>query len=681
YENRGRQIEGLLNGEIFAESSTINWELEIDVQDHPVIGRGSFDWSTGLIDIAGEMDLSHELGQAIWDILNEEPLFDWNAGRVQTAFHFDGENYRYQSGQAHVVMNGVGVGFENLAISDCDHVASILWTPGYFTFDFNGNGVLSKLVDAPFDWQGSLSIEPGPNLQFELSEASIAPEWPFGTIQLTHEASNETPLEVSILNENAGFDFQVLGLDLLLSSEMGEHLTSSTMDLMLNGRWQNQTLVNSTADVWLRDGILITPMFQAEVGEGLFNAGFVEPIDAKELIAAIISNPEQFITSASLSKATLFRFSDVIGKDIILDWTPGQATPLKAQGDFFSIGYTEVVFEPEPGSTLRKSSGVLKVSPGDFSMDYQLDLDPAAELKAKIVLKDYAIQDYPNLDQWLTGEFDITGNLSGQADFDVTPDHAKPSFKFQLDNLLYASGNLVMDNVNYAGVIDSVAPFHLQTEKPFTVTTIQVKGWTATDLSTEFEIGNRINISNTSLSALGGKLKIADISMSLEDLYMDSEIGVYDLQTEQILQWIPKVIGMAEGSISGVIPFQWDIKNSQFSLGRGHLQSPEGELGYMNLKIFHSEGEITDIVKDERYSMVDEALSNLQDSSLDIDILPPNSLTDDTRIRLNIKGFVDTRFLKAPVDVVRYYSLPIDSLTLTMEQVRQDLPGIRSSID
>ena len=138
---------------------------------------------------------------------------------------------------------------------------------------------------------------------------------------------------------------------------------------------------------------------------------------------------------------------------------------------------------------------------------------------------------------------------------------------------------------------------------------------------------------------------------------------------------------MAEGSISGVIPFQWDIKNRNFSLGRGHLQSPEGELGSMNLKIFRPEDDENEVEIDDRYSMVDEALSNLQDSSLDIDILPPNSLTDDTRVRINIKGFVDSRFVKAPVDVVRYYSLPVDTLTLTMEQVRQDLPGIKTAVE
>jgi hypothetical protein len=249
-----------------------------------------------------------------------------------------------------------------------------------------------------------------------------------------------------------------------------------------------------------------------------------------------------------------------------------------------------------------------------------------------------------------------------------------------LDNVLYAGGNLVLDNVSYAGVIESLEPFHLKTEKPLLVSAIQMNGWTAADFTTEFEIGNLINISNSSLFALGGSIEIADISMSPEEMFIDSEIGVNNIQTEEILNWIPKVIGIAEGSISGVIPFQWDIKNHLFSLGRGHLHSPEGELGYMNLKIFRPEKDDSGILKEDRYSMVDEALSNLTGSSLDIDILPPSGETQATRVRLNIKGFVDSRLVKAPVDVVRYYNLPIDSFNMTMEQVRQDLPGFRSTI-
>jgi len=102
----------------------------------------------------------------------------------------------------------------------------------------------------------------------------------------------------------------------------------------------------------------------------------------------------------------------------------------------------------------------------------------------------------------------------------------------------------------------------------------------------------------------------------------------------------------------------------------------------MNLKIFRPAGEeASDPFADNRYSMVDEALSNLQGSSLDIDIIPPNAEAETTRVRLNIKGFVDSRLVKAPVDVVRYYDLPLDALNMTMEQMRQDLPAFRAVVD
>lgn len=681
YENRDRQIQGIIDGKLFVETTVVDWELAVDVRKHPVEGRGSFDWNTGDIHVSGELDLSHELSQAIWDIMNEEPYFDWNAGRLQTAFHFEGENFKYQNGHIHLVTSEVGIAFNSLDLSAIDHVASIIWTPGHTTVDCTGSGSLSRLLETPFSWEGSFSVEPGPNLQFELTQALISPAWPFGSIQLSQPASNTMPLEVSLLAESGGYDFQVLGLDLLLGSEWGDQLVSSTLDLMVNGRWENNQLLNSSADLWFRDGLLMAPVFQAEIGEGLLNAVLNETSLSSELFASIVANPSQFIQSASFSAATLYRYVDVVGENITLDWTPGHSTPVTVQGRFMGIGAADLSISPDGPSTLRQSAGTLRLNPGNFSMDYQFEQDPARGAEARVELTDYPIEEYPNLENWLTGEFDITGLISAQANIKVTPESLSPKLEFQLENVLYASGNLVMDNANYAGIVNSFEPFHLTTSKPFTASMIQVNGWPVSDFHTELEIGNRINIVNTSFAAMGGMLKFADISMGLDDWYIESEIGVSNIQTDQVLQVIPKVIGMAEGSISGVIPFQWDMKNSKFALGRGHLYSPEGEEGFMNLKIFRPEGDLSDGLGDERYSMVDEALSNLQNSSLDIDIIPPNELTDDTRVRLNIKGFVDSRLVKAPVDVVRYYSLPIDTLTLTMEQVRQDLPGLRSVVD
>ena len=681
YENRNRHIEGLVDGKLFVEQTRVDWELDIDVKDHPVVGRGFFDWSSGLTDLSGEMDLSHDLSQAIWDILNEDPLFDWNAGSFQTAFHFEGDNFKFQNGHVHAVLNDVGVGFESIDISASNHVASILWTPGHLTFDFTGNGNLSKLLDAPFNWSGSLSVEEGPNLQFMLTEASIHPDWEFGAIQIAQMRDNEIPLEVSALGSAEGFDFQILGLDLALGSELGDQLSSGTLDIMLNGHLQNQMLSNASADVWIRDGIFIAPMVQSEISEGLINLELSTFPLSHDLFAGIVANPGDYIRYATMNEVSIYRYSDLVGEGIDISWTPGAETSIEVKGDFVGIGRADIAFQPEDESTLRKSSGTLQMNPGEFDLEYRLDLDPSSGLVAQITLNDYAIEDFPHLEKWVTGEFDVTGLLSATVDFEATPESVSPTINFQFDNVLYAGGNLVLDNVSYAGKIHSLEPFHMTTEKPFTVSMVQVSGWTASDLTSKFEIGKRINIFDSSLKALGGSIEVADISMSLEDMVIDSEIGVSNLQTDEILDWIPKVIGMAEGSIDGVIPFQWDIKNRQFSLGRGHLHTPEGELGFMNLKIFSPEDEGQEFQRDHRYSMVDDALSNLQDSTLDIDILPPSGDAQATRVRLNIKGFVDSRFVKAPVDVVRYYNLPIESLNLTMEQVRQDLPGIRTSID
>ncbi|SVC16420.1 uncharacterized protein METZ01_LOCUS269274, partial [marine metagenome] len=160
YENRSRQIQGLVDGKVFVEATRVDWELDFNISEHPLNGRGVFDWSTGRTDISGEMDLSHDLSQAIWDIFNEDPFFDWSAGRIQTALHFEGDGFKYQSGQIHAILSDVDVDFESLSVSNCSQVVSGLWTPGHATLDFNGNGVLSKLLEAPFDWEGSLSVEP-----------------------------------------------------------------------------------------------------------------------------------------------------------------------------------------------------------------------------------------------------------------------------------------------------------------------------------------------------------------------------------------------------------------------------------------------------------------------------------------------------------------------------------------
>ena len=682
YENHGHQIEGLVDGKLFIENTVVNWEVKVEVRDHPIKGRGFFDWDSGLSDIAGEMDLSSELGQAIWDILNEDPLFDWTAGRLQTAFHFEGEDFRYQTGQIHGIISEAAISLESLDVLDADHVASIIWTPGHTTIDFAGSGKLSRLVDAPFDWTGSLSVEAGPVVQFRLNEASISPNYTFGAFKLTQNSGNQTPLEISLLGREEGLDFQILGLDMLFGGELGEKLTSSTVDLMVNGHWQNQMIVDSSIDLWLRDGIFMTPMFQAEIGETILNAQISNQMLSDNLIPQLLEAPQDFIRFVNLSEVNLFRYAEQVGEGIVVDWIPGNESPLKVIGDFAVIGPTELVIKPDPGSTTQLSTGTLYLDPGEFRFDYELrSANPNSGLEARLSFSDYPIQDYPNMADWFTGEFDITGVLSGHVDLKLTPEALIPRVHFNLDDILYASGNLVMDNGSYSGIIESFEPFQLKTTEPFKASMVQVNGWPITDLQTEFEINNRINISNTTFSALGGFIQLSDISMGTEDLFIESEIGVSNILTDEVLQLIPKVIGIAEGSISGVVPFQWDLKENKFSLGRGHLYSPEGELGFMNLKIFRPENDQNLLEADDRYSMVDEALSNLQDSSLDIDILPPNELNKDTRVRLNIKGFVDSRFVKAPVDVVRYYSLPVDSFRLTMDQVRQDLPGIKTPVD
>lgn len=682
YENEDRQIDGKVDGKLSIVNTVLNWQLSIRVNEYPVEGRGFFDWESGRSDISGELNLSHELSRAIWDILNEEPLFAWNAGEVQAAFHFEGENYRYQHGQVHAVVSEAGVGFESLDVIHANHVASVIWTPGHSTIDFSGNGRLSRLMNAPFSWSGSLSVAPGPIVEFELDEASIAPEWKFGSFQLAQSAGSVTPVEVSLIGADGGFNFQILGLDMLLGGEVGEKLTSSTVDLMINGNWKDRTIVDSSVDLWLRDGIFMAPMFQSEIGEALLNARVSDYALSDKLIPDVLLNPGRFVKEASISDAMLYRYQEVVGESITLNWSPRNELPLTVTGNFAGIGEATLILQPDDSSTREHAKGKLSLNPGDFLFDYELKSeDPLKATEATLMLEDYSIQDYPDLEKWLTGEFDVTGFVSVQAELSVTPDAVTPRVEFQLENILYASGNLVMDDASFAGSIDSWEPFNLKTSRPLTAAMVQVNGWPITDLHSEFEIGNRINVTNTTFSALGGKLTFADISVGKDDLFVDSEIGISNILTNEVLQWIPKVIGMAEGSISGVIPFQWDIKNSKFSLGRGHLKSPEGELGFMNLKIFRPEDDKNEVEIDDRYSMVDEALSNLQDSSLDIDILPPNLLTDDTRVRINIKGFVDSRFVKAPVDVVRYYSLPVDTLTVTMEQVRQDLPGIKTSVE
>ncbi|MCB1120198.1 MAG: YdbH domain-containing protein [Verrucomicrobiae bacterium] len=682
YENHERKIQGEVNGQLLVEGTQIDWEMDIDVAKQPVEGRGHFNWATGRTDVSGEMDLSHTLSLAIWDILNEDPFFDWNEGRLQTAFHFEGEDFHYQNGQAHFVFSDLGISFDSLELRHVNQVASMIWTPGHTTVDFTGDGEISRLLEAPFDWLGTLSLEPGPNLQFKLSQASIAPEWDFGTISLAKGTDQEIPLEISVLAADEGFDFQVMGLDLQVGTELGEQLGGATLDLMFNGHLRDHILKSTTADIWLRDGMFIAPMFQAGVGESLLNLSLDDVALSQKFFTDLVSKPRAFLTSAEVSDVTLYLYTDVVGENIVARWDPENDTPLEGKGDFAGIGEATFSVDPKPGSTMFKSSGVLALNPGDFFLDYKWDFDPAAGLDAELKLTDYAIQNYPNLREWMTGEFDITGFLSAQLDVELTLDKVQQELSFQLSEVLYAGGNLVLDNLSYGGVIDSIEPFQLKTVEPFKVSSVQINGWTVSDFQTEFEIGNRINLSNSKFKALGGSVEIANVSMDPHEMFIDSEIGVHNLQTEEILPWIPKVIGVAEGSISGVIPFQWDINNKQFSLGRGHLHSPEGELGYMNLKIFRPEGdEPADPLADSRYSMVDEALSNLQDSSLDIDIIPPNSEAATTRVRLNIKGFVDSRLVKAPVDVVRYYDLPLDALNMTMEQMRQDLPGFRPIVD
>ena len=677
YENRGREIEGTVNGELFLQGTEMDWKLDIDAKGNPVTSGGALNWETGWYHFAGDVALDHSFSQSIWDIFDEDPWFNWHAGSVRTDFYFEGDYQAIQLGKFQGQFSGVGIHYRGMQLSDFNNAASLNWTPGLATVNFVGDGKFEDFLDAPFIWKGKAFVEAGPAIQLQLQEFSLDPKFSIADVHLERTDGEDMPVEVAVLVDAEGVDFQFMALDLNLSAEMSQQLGASEADLMINARIMGDTLKNASLDIWLKDGLFLSPVLQTDFGSGELHAALGREMPLANLGQFILKAPREYVSYLGVEEGTIYRFDKELGRNVSMNWLPSDDMPLNIVGDFQAVGPLELGAVPDQWSTWQKMTGTLTVSPGDIHFNYALRVDEEIGLNCRLFLPDYELEDFDAWDRWLVSSFNLSGNLSAQADLALNSESFRPDIAITLRGGIYERGSLTLDTINGSGRIKTLDPFSFKTQESITIARMSVMEWEGINFGTDLEIGKRINIFNTGIETLGGSVQLADISVGREEMNIESEIGVTDIKADEVLHYIPRVVGLAEGTISGVLPFQWDLKNSDFSLGRGNLSTPVGETGYMSLRVFRDEEKEKKRREDPGRNLVDSALADLKDSSVDIDILPPNTESAETRVRLNIKGYVDTRLVKAPVDVVRYYELPMDNFGTTMHAVKGWLPSVK----
>ena len=677
YQNRGRQITGTVDGEVFLQGTKLDWRLDIEAEGNPLTGAGVLDWETGWHHFAGEVEMDHRFSQSIWDIFDVEPWFDWHGGSVRTDYYFEGDYNAIQSGHMRGRFYDVGIHYKGMRLSHFNNRASLNWTPGLATVDFAGEGRFEDFLDAAFDSRGRAFVEAGPAIQMQLDTFSFSSRFPIADLHLERSGNEGIPVEVAVLADGKGVDFQFMGLDLHLSSEMSQQLGGSEADLMINARVEGDTLKKASADVWLEDGLFLSPILQANFATGEIHAALDHAIPLGNLGRFILNAPRKYLSRMTVEEGTIYRFDQEVARDVSMTWLPGESGLLNIVGDFHSLGALDLAALPSEQSTWQRLTGVLTVNPGDIDFNYALRADEANGLLCRLFLPDYELEDFKAWDRWLSNPFHLSGNVSGQAELALNAESFRPEIAVTLRGGYYERGGLVLDTINGSGKVQSLGPFSFRTSESITIAHIRAMEWEGMNFETDLEIDKRINVFKTRIETLGGSVQLADISVGREEMFIESEIGVADIKTEEVLPYIPNVVGLAEGTISGVLPFQWDLRNNHFSLGRGNLSTPTGETGYLSLKVFHDEERGMKVAKDRNGFAVDSALANLKDSSLDIDILPPNAESAETRVRLNIKGYLDTRLVKAPVDVVQYYELPMVNFDSTMHAVKGWLPRVK----
>ncbi len=677
YQNRGRQIAGTVHGELFLEGTKLDWKLDIEAEGNPLTGAGVLDWESGWHHFSGDVEVDHRFSQSIWDIFDVEPWFNWHAGAVRTDYYFEGDLQAIKSGHMRGRFSDVSIHYKGMQLSQFNNRASLDWTPGLATVDFSGEGRFEDFLNAAFNCRGRAFVEAGPAIQMQLDAFSFSSSFPIADLHLERLEGEGVPVEVAVLADEDGVDFQFMGLDLDLSAEMSQQLGFSEADLMINARVAGDTLKQASADIWLQDGLFLSPVLQADFSSGEIHAAIDQAMPLGNLGRYILNAPRKYLSRMAVEEGAIYRFDQEVARNVSMTWFPGEDGLLNLVGDFQALGALDLTAAPGHQSTWQRLTGVLTVNPGDIHFNYSLRADEANGLLCRLFLPDYQLEDFNAWDRWLANPFHLSGNASGQAELALNAESFRPEITFTLRGGYYERGGLILDTINGSGTVQSLGPFSFKTSEPITIAHIGAMEWEGINFETDLEIAKRINVFRTRIETLGGSVQLADISMGREEMFIESEIGVTDIKAEEVLPYIPNVVGLAEGTISGVLPFQWDLKNNDFSLGRGNLSTPTGEKGFMSLKVFRDEESEKKAPRDQSRFVVDSALANLKDSSVDIDILPPNAETAETRVRLNIKGYLDTRLVKAPVDVVQYYELPMVDFDGTMHAVKNWLPQVK----
>lgn len=661
YENRGKQIEGKLSGLLELRDTHMNWNLNLSVQGNPLNGLGKMDWQNGVFDARGEVQLDSKISQSIWEIFDVEPLFEWSEGQFKTNYNFEGSDFKPLLGNLTGKLEDIDVKIANHELDNFSSVYHAIWMEGNTSFEFASAGDYMGLAESIFRMEGRGIYQPGPSVQLWLNELSIDSTNELAQFAFLKDSSADTPLEVVLLWDDRGLDFQVMAMDSTLNGELLDSYGGSDLDLMVIGRREGNTLTAASLDLWLKNPLYMSSAFQAEADEANFHASLNEALEPARFADLVSGYPDWLNSSLDVTGLSITdEINAVLGENILLNWHPGEGYPFQIEGNFLGVGNLAARFSPSSSSSWNEQSGVMYLSPGDVAIQYAFAGNSLA-----VSLNNYSLDSFDEWGRWLedSDEMTINGLVSGDAFFIFEEEGIITDMHGRLEEGIYRKEEVALEGVSYSADILSFSPLLVKSHEPLLISSLDVAEWHGDNFQSNISLLETIHILDTRVETLGGSMEITDLFVNRESYRFSIELEVLDIDGNEILPWIPNVIGTVGGSLSGYLHFDFDLLENTLEMNRGSLRTDSENPGFLELRLLGAEEEETS----DGFS-VESALNNLRDMELRLSIHDPVSEEFDTQVKLNLKGLVETATVKAPVDIDYNFNVSIQDVWLMLSE-------------
>jgi len=277
----------------------------------------------------------------------------------------------------------------------------------------------------------------------------------------------------------------------------------------------------------------------------------------------------------------------------------------------------------------------------------------------------------------------FNGDLNLEGFFADQGESQDGALRLDLRNASLLGTDIELQDVSMTWVNELTPPFSAYTPEK-----VRIGKWKSGDYEgsdVEFRLGFRgmkvLELRDFSMSIFGGTLRLGDCDIDLDTGELSSTLIIDGVDIEKIIEVVPQVSGEARGRLVGEVPFTVNLFNPRLHFGEGVVLTSQEEPGYLKLALTRdlTEGLTPGSSDYKRMALIKEALSSLDDSALRVAIHPLEGDDEfDTRLELGIVGKVNTKMVKAPVDLQLNLNLPINELLNLAENLYAKLPQIKA---